>query len=208
MKGALLDFNIPKNEGLISGDDNRRYTFPGSEWREAEAPRRGMRVDFEGQGSAASGVFRDMAGAAAGHLQKAASDHQLTQFPVGLVILLHYITFGIFTFIHFNLMHGSLPKVRPDDPSAGKAIGFMFIPFFNFYWVFFSYGRLCLRVDEQRVQHGLPPSELQGLSIAMCILMVIPYIGIISWLVLAPIFFGMMRSSVNELVATPAPLAR
>jgi hypothetical protein len=126
----------------------------------------------------------------------------LQSFDVGVAILLHFVTLGIFSFFHFNLMHGNLPKLRPDDPSAGKAIGFMFIPFFNLYWVFFSYTRLCLRIDEQRVQRGLPPSNLQGLAIAMCVTMIIPYVNLfICWPILAPIFFGMLRSSANELVA-------
>ena len=77
------------------------------------------------------------------------SSPRLEPFPVAASVLLHFITLGLFSFFHLNLLHGKLPKVRPDDPSAGKAIGFMFIPFFNFYWVFFSYNRLCLRVDEQ-----------------------------------------------------------
>ncbi|HMD54201.1 MAG TPA: DUF4234 domain-containing protein, partial [Phycisphaerae bacterium] len=74
------------------------------------------------------------------------SGHQLTSLPVALVILLHYMTCGIFPLIWLNLMHGKLPRIRPDDPSAGKAIGFCFIPFFNLYWIFFTYRRLCLRI--------------------------------------------------------------
>ena len=127
--------------------------------------------------------------------------HRLTEFPVALAVLLHFITLGIFSMIRFNLMHGQLPKVRPDDPSAGKAIGFMFIPFFNFYWIFFSYNRLCLRIDEQRIQRGLPPKNMRGLSIAMCTTIVIPYVGLcVGFPIMAPIFFGMTQSSVNELI--------
>jgi hypothetical protein len=90
------------------------------------------------------------------------SVHQLTSFPVAAVILLHYITCGIFSLIWLNLMHGKLPRVRSDDPSAGRAIGFCFIPFYNLYWIFFTYRRLCLRIDEQRNLYGLPPSNLSG----------------------------------------------
>ncbi|MEI6415365.1 MAG: GYF domain-containing protein, partial [Pseudomonadota bacterium] len=88
------------------------------------------------------------------------SPHQLTTFPVALAILLHYATFGIFTLVWLNLMHGKMCRVRPDDPSAGKALGFCFIPFFNYYWIFFTYRRLCLRIDEQRDLYGLPPGNL------------------------------------------------
>ncbi len=60
MKGTILDFSIPANEGIISGDDQQRYPFPGAEWRSPEPPVRGMRVDFEARGASAVGVFRDV----------------------------------------------------------------------------------------------------------------------------------------------------
>ena len=50
---------------------------------------------------------------------------------------LSIVTLGIFPWIWFGLMHGKLPKNRPDDPSALRAILFQLIPFFNFYWMFF-----------------------------------------------------------------------
>ena len=131
--------------------------------------------------------------------------HQLSTFPVAVVILLHYVTIGIFTTIWLNLMHGKMPKIRHDDPSAGKAIGFLFIPFFNIYWVFFTYCRLCDRINEQRTMRGLPASVPKGMAIAMCILMLIPCVGILCWLILAPIFVGILQAKVNELVRhTPA----
>jgi hypothetical protein len=125
----------------------------------------------------------------------------LTEMPVAAVVLLHFFTCGIFSLIWFGLVHGRLPKIRPDDPSAGKAIGFMFIPFFNLYWVFFSYLRLCDRIDEQRALYGLRPSNLRGFAITMCVILLIPYINILGGLIINPIFFGMMQSSINELVA-------
>jgi hypothetical protein len=139
----------------------------------------------------------------------AASPHQLTAFPVAAAILLHYMTFGLFTLIWLNLMHGKMRRVRADDPSAGRAVGFCFIPFFNLYWIFFTYRRLCLRVDEQRELYGLPPSNLRGLATTACILQIIPYVNFLfSYLLITPIFIGMMQSSVNRLAhasATTAP---
>ena len=128
--------------------------------------------------------------------------HQLSEFPVAVVVLLQIFTCGLFSHIWFNLMHGKLPQTRPDDPSAGKAIGFLFIPFYNFYWVFFTYLRLCERLDAERVRHGLPPKNFRGLAITTCIFMIIPYVNIvIGGQIMEPIFFGMLQSSVNELVA-------
>ncbi len=105
-------------------------------------------------------------------------------------------------------MHGKLPRVRPDDPSAGRAIGFCFIPFFNLYWIFFTYRRLCLRIDEQRALYGLPPSNLVGMATTNCIFQVIPYINaLIGYTIITPIFIGMTQSSVNQLVSQSATTA-
>ncbi len=134
----------------------------------------------------------------------------LSPFPVVAVILLHYVTCGIFTMVWLNLLHGKLPKVRTDDPSAGKAIGFCFIPFFNLYWIFFVYRRLCLRLAEQRQLAGLPANDLRGLATTNCIFQVIPYInGLIGYTIITPIFAGLVQASVNELagktILTAAP---
>jgi hypothetical protein len=135
-----------------------------------------------------------------GYQSPAAIGHQLTDFPVVAVVILQIFTFGIFSFFHFNLMHGKLPKLRMDDPSAGKAIGFMFIPFFNIYWLFFAHLRLIDRINEQRLQAGLPQSNLKGLFITSACLCFIPVVHWICFLVLLPTLCGMLQSSVNELV--------
>lgn len=47
MRGIILDFSIQENTGYISGDDGKRYTFIGSEWKEQRAPQKGDYVDFD-----------------------------------------------------------------------------------------------------------------------------------------------------------------
>ncbi|ENX59663.1 hypothetical protein F885_02540 [Acinetobacter higginsii] len=60
MKGKILDFTIQTNMGIILGNDQKRYNFLGSEWKEQHAPVRGNEVDFdvnaEGQ---ATGIYLD-----------------------------------------------------------------------------------------------------------------------------------------------------
>ncbi len=60
VRGSILDFSIQKNEGHISGDDSKRYTFIGEEWRMSEPPVRGMRVDFTENGTVATAIFREI----------------------------------------------------------------------------------------------------------------------------------------------------
>ncbi len=46
MKGQVLDFSVQTNSGIISGDDQNRYHFSGTEWRDQKPPMRGDSVDF------------------------------------------------------------------------------------------------------------------------------------------------------------------
>lgn len=47
MRGKILDFSIQENTGYISGDDGKRYSFVGVEWKEASPPKKGDDVDFD-----------------------------------------------------------------------------------------------------------------------------------------------------------------
>jgi len=120
-------------------------------------------------------------------------------FSVGGAIVLHYVTFGIFTFIFFGLKHSKFPRVRPDDFSAGKAIGFMFIPFFNIYWIFVFWLRLADRVNFQFRLRNQPLPVSRGLVLAAIIVGLIPYAGIVSWLVLYPIVISEIQGACNNL---------
>lgn len=139
----------------------------------------------------------------------AVAGHQLTEFSPGVVVLLHFVTFGLFPIIHFGLMHDKLPKNRPDDPSAGKAIGFLFIPIFSIYWVFFQNMRLVDRVNEQRMIAGLPPGNQKNIFLwgMICFFATIPlifiFLGFFTLLaagVLYIVYYASLQGSVNELV--------
>ena len=66
MNGQVLDYSVQTNSGLISGDDGTRYTFIGAEWKETVTPSRGMRVDFETQGTNSVSVYRAVGTSAPG----------------------------------------------------------------------------------------------------------------------------------------------
>ena len=124
----------------------------------------------------------------------------LDTFPVAVVILLHFVTLGIFTFIFMGLKHSKLPKIKHDDFSAGKAIGFMFIPFFNFYWIFMFWMRLVDRINFQFRLRGQTPPIDRGLVLATVIIDFVPYLGLfVSGLILFPIVVGEIQSACNTL---------
>jgi len=61
MKGKILDFSIQTSSGIITGDDNKRYQFSGSEWKEQSIPQRGINVDFDHtEDGKAIGIYLDL----------------------------------------------------------------------------------------------------------------------------------------------------
>ena len=133
----------------------------------------------------------------------AASIWNVVRWPGALAV-----TMLIFALIYYGLVHGNLPKRRPDDPGAGKAIGFMFIPFFNIYWVCFFWVRLCTRINDERARVGLAPTAPRGLVIAIlcCYLgMFIPILNIlagIAIMVMLLIAIIQIQGSINGLAQT------
>ncbi|MCK4658414.1 MAG: hypothetical protein KAV82_02740 [Phycisphaerae bacterium] len=141
--------------------------------------------------------------------------HQLSTFPVASLVLLHYITAGMFSVIYLNLLHDKMPQLRRSDPSATVAVGLSFVPGLNLIWFFFTYYRLCVRINEQRRFNGLPETAPTTLSAAVALLTlggalayVFPAPGLVVLgvlvLIVMPIFAGMVQNSINGLVEGPA----
>lgn len=57
MKGTILDFSIQSNTGIVSGDDGKRYSVAGAEWKDSAFPVKGMKVDFEPKENLATSVY-------------------------------------------------------------------------------------------------------------------------------------------------------
>lgn len=58
MRGQVLDFSVQTNSGVISGSDDSRYTFTGSEWKGDLPLTRNMSVDFDVQGTNAVAIYK------------------------------------------------------------------------------------------------------------------------------------------------------
>jgi hypothetical protein len=132
----------------------------------------------------------------------ALAHHEVEAFPIWATLLLHYLTLGLFSVVHISLLHGRLPQAERDDPTAAKAVGFSFIPYFNLYWVFFNPLRLADRLNLQLRLRGLPDGVPRGLVIACSAVSVIPYLGwFIGVFFLWPIAVAYFRSAANTLAA-------
>jgi hypothetical protein len=125
--------------------------------------------------------------------------HSIRPFPVWATAILNFITLGLFGLIHFGLMHDKLPQAASNDPSAGKAIGFQFIPYYNLYWVFFSALRLCDRLTLQFKLRGLQNTAPRGFLLATCIVSVIPYVNLVIGIpIMWTIAVCLLQSTVNK----------
>lgn len=57
MKGTVLGYDKEAGEGVIRGEDGRRYSFAGKEWKAERAPRGGIEVDFEACDGRAEAIY-------------------------------------------------------------------------------------------------------------------------------------------------------
>jgi hypothetical protein len=105
--------------------------------------------------------------------REAYKQHRLSSFPTWAFVLLTIVTLGIFGGVFHLAKHGRLPTVKPDDPSAGKAVGFLFIPFFNIYWFFVVWPRLIDRVNFQYRLRGHPAPINRGTAMTAMILTIV-----------------------------------
>jgi len=132
------------------------------------------------------------------------ANHAMQPFPVWAAGLLTFLTFGLFGLIHFGNMNDRMPQAAHNDPTAGKAIGFQFIPYFNLYWIFFSGLRLNDRMSLQLKLRGLPDRAPRGFTLATTICSMIPYLG---WFVLGPIMWTInacfLQKTANKIAALP-----
>jgi TM2 domain-containing membrane protein YozV len=57
MRGQVLGVDPRTGDGLVAGDDGRRYTFAPDDWAGRGGPAIGLQVDFETQDARALSIF-------------------------------------------------------------------------------------------------------------------------------------------------------
>ena len=135
---------------------------------------------------------------------------QPKSFSTGVAILLDIVTLGFFGLVYYGLKFGKLPKASHRDFGAGKAIGFMFIPYFNFYWIFRFWLGLCDRINLQLRLRG--QEELlvpRGLALIWCVLFVC-WPLCVTWVAAAVcrlILVAKIQKALNTLAAQESPRA-
>ncbi len=103
---------------------------------------------------------------------------ELTGGPIasGVIALLSFPV-AIVTLVFTSILHYSCWKALPEryrSTSPGKAVGFLFIPFYNFYWVFISFPGLAKGYVKFKKDAGIEEIRDQtGLAITYAILIIL-----------------------------------
>ncbi len=99
---------------------------------------------------------------------------------VPIPILIALITHLTFVYKFWNSIQDGHPRMTP-----GKAIGFLFIPFFNIYWLFQVYPGFATDYNRYIQEKGIQARPLsQGILTAMAIFILIS-IPVVNWIVQA-----------------------
>lgn len=61
MKGKILNYDATQRSGIIASDNGSRYQFQESDWKSANQPRNGQKVDFSPNNNSANDIFSDSA---------------------------------------------------------------------------------------------------------------------------------------------------
>lgn len=125
-----------------------------------------------------------------------------------LVLIIGFLLIIYAVVIQCSLIHYLWRALqgRGARTSPAKAVGFLFIPIYNFYWIFQAFWGWAVDFNKYTRQSGLTlPNMPEGLALTLCIFAVlgaVPYIGVITSvanLIILPIFFIRAINSVNAL---------
>ena len=92
---------------------------------------------------------------------------------VGLLVLIPAVIFG--SILHYRCWHALPIEYRATSP--GKAVGYLFIPFYNLYWAFISWVKLADGYEGwQRESNITGPHGLKGLGVTQAVFFCLPFL--------------------------------
>lgn len=120
---------------------------------------------------------------------------------IGFFVNIAAVVFGcIHLYRCWKLLQDGKARTTP-----GKAVGFMFIPFFNLYWVFVAIAGLAKDVNQYLNERNIAgPRMNEGLALTTAILLVC---GIIPWLGLLALLAATITNFIVLMQAKNAAMA-
>jgi hypothetical protein len=113
---------------------------------------------------------------------------------IGGVLMLAWISFAVCLYVLLYKAWSVIQDGRPRT-TPGQAIGFLFIPFFNLYWIFVAYRGLAEDLNRygQRIH---PPARIasEGAALAFCILFLCSFVPCVN-------VFSLPAAGVCQLIA-------
>ena len=127
---------------------------------------------------------------------------------LGLVILLFssiYFLVVLYRLWKYAITTAKVEGLTPSIESPGKAVGFLFIPLFGYYWAFIALGKLPKDLNaianKRRFSNGI--SDGLGIVLAVfAVLSVIPFIGYVTSLILTFVLVPIFLSQSIRMVAS------
>lgn len=115
-------------------------------------------------------------GAALGAIGAKAVLPGLAVFTIGFVsVIFAYVYSLVCLHRAWSVLHDYNARTTP-----GKAVGYLFIPFFSIYWVFVAFRGLAQDANEFSRQTGSRARISENLSLAAAISILIPYVNILA----------------------------
>jgi hypothetical protein len=121
-----------------------------------------------------------------------------TDFLVGLFSFLGVLALIAATVLQYILTYRYWETIQSIHPrtTPGKAVGYMFIPFFSIYWIWEAYHGLSKDMNLYMNVNNMPGERInEGLSLAYCILLwcsIIPYVNFLTGPATSVIFIILM----------------
>ncbi|MFH1746249.1 MAG: zinc ribbon domain-containing protein [Planctomycetota bacterium] len=127
-------------------------------------------------------------------------DEEVAIAIVAVVLTLVSLLYAILYLVWLYQTWSAVPP-RHRSTTPGAAVGFLFIPFFNIYWMFRAVVGLSYSLERAlvgRPQAG-PPGAGSGVAIAACVMALIPGPNCLAWLMFI-IWINTANAAKNRLI--------
>ena len=109
-----------------------------------------------------------------------------------LLVLYAVVSFIIGIIFSLVVLHTAWKSIQDGNAftTPGKAVGYLFIPFFNYYWIFIAYRRLFIDMNT----YTKTKRADVGFATFVCVITLIPYVNMLT-LIFMPILFTKIKNN-------------